>query len=222
MKIVNRSGCFETNSSSMHSIVVTKEKGNSTFLEYNTGYHWEDYRLRQDDIEFGRYPLQLLGSIKDKARYAIASAYNDQEKIQKIIDTVKDITGGTELIVEKYHTEEYRNAETKEEIPWFNVEWVEDTEDEGYEIAILKSEKNLPPDQRTEIEFNEVYEWQGYVDHQSEGLLDRFLAEEKITLREFLEKKKYAVIIDGDECCEFGKFIRAGLINLDNIEKRYD
>ena len=217
MKMTVRSGCFETNSSSMHSIVVTKESGSSTFLDYDSSYHFEDYSIREDDIAFERYPFQILASIKDKARYAIASSGNDQEKIQQIIDLVKDITG-TELKVRKTHVEEYRNAETKKNIWDYEIEWIEDPEDSGSEILVLKSEKDLPPDQRTEIEWTEYDEWQGYVDHESAGLLDGFLKKEGIDLKEFLTKKKYVVVIDGDEYCEFKNMMRSGLINTDNID----
>ena len=44
---------------------------------------------------------------------------------------------------------------------------------------------------------------------------------EGITLEEFLTKKKYIVVIDGDEYCEFQNMKNAGIINMDNIEKQY-
>lgn len=220
MKRTIRKGCFETNSSSMHSIVITKEDGNSTFFDYDSSYQCEDYLIYEDDIVFGRYPFQILNSIKDKARYAIASAYRDQDKIQEIINIVKKISG-TELKVKKTHVEKYRNAETKEELYWYEVKWVQDPEDPDSEIAILKSEENVDPEKRTEIEYTEYREWQGGVDHQSSGLLDSFLKEEGITLEEFLTKKKYIVVIDGDEYCEFQNMKNAGIINMDNIEKQY-
>ena len=220
MKMTIRDGCCETNSSSMHSIVVTKELGNSSFLDYDSSYHFKDYLIREDDIVFERYPFQILSTIKDKARYAIASAYKDQNKIQQIIDIVKDATG-TELKVKKTRTEEYRNAETKEEVPWYDVQWIEDPTDPKSEVVILKSEIELPPDQWTEIEWRELEEWQGYVDHQSMDLLDGFIKSEGITLKEFLMEKKYLVVIDGDEYCAFDNMKRAGIINTDNIVKEF-
>ena len=220
MKMTVRNGCFETNSSSMHSIVVTKEQGNSNLLEYDTDYQIKDYPVRDEEIEFGRYPFQVLGSIKDKARYAIASAGNDQKKIQQIIDLVKKLTG-CELKVKKTRVAKYRNAETKEEIPSWNISWIDDPEDPNGEICCLEDEINLPVENMTEIEWTEYDEWQGYVDHESAGLLDGFLNKEGITLEEFLTKKKYIVIIDGDEYCDFENMIRTGLINTDNIDHRF-
>ena len=73
-----RSSVFETNSSSMHSICInTGELGNpfpendfyiSEYKNYGTIEIWD-----RDDLYFGRHPFQLLASVYDKTRYAIAS-----------------------------------------------------------------------------------------------------------------------------------------------------
>jgi hypothetical protein len=48
----------------------------------------------------------------------------------------------------------------------------------------------------------------GYVDHQSEGLLQKFLSEENVTLEDFIFIPKYIVVIDGDEYCIFNDMKR--------------
>lgn len=99
MKIKVRSNCFETNSSSMHSLVVTTtykyytmdEISNNIALD-NDGV-WKLYS--EDDLTFGRSPFSCLITFGQKVRYAIASmcSYrNNQEEIfKRIEDTVHDI-----------------------------------------------------------------------------------------------------------------------------------
>ena len=76
MKCQIRQGVFETNSSSMHSIVVKKT------LEYYTKEEAEGeihirksgkWTIYEDDLEFGRSPFEIIGSFKRKIHYAIAS-----------------------------------------------------------------------------------------------------------------------------------------------------
>ena len=52
----------------------------------------------------------------------------------------------------------------------------------------------------------------GNIDHQSYGLLDRFLKKYKVTLKEFITNPKYVVVIDGDEYCAFQKYKDLGLL----------
>lgn len=52
----------------------------------------------------------------------------------------------------------------------------------------------------------------GNIDHQSYGLLDRFLKKHKVTLKEFITNPKYVVVIDGDEYYTFQKYKALGLL----------
>ena len=52
----------------------------------------------------------------------------------------------------------------------------------------------------------------GNIDHQSYGLLDRFLKKHKVTLKEFITNPKYVVVIDGDEHYTFQKYKALGLL----------
>lgn len=76
---------------------------------------------------------------------------------------------------------------------------------------------------RYEDDFDEagVREYPGYIDHQSYGLLQRFVAEEGITLDEFVLNDKYIVIIDGDEYNRWDAIKETKIINMDDIEKEY-
>lgn len=77
MKRVIRRGVFETNSSSMHSIVVTKnELTNDNHDDY---FHVWGYSNKihfwHGDIEFDRSPFEVLVTARDKLRYAYASFF---------------------------------------------------------------------------------------------------------------------------------------------------
>ena len=77
-----RAGSFESNSSSSHSLIVTT--GNNRVTEEE----WQELKydfwlsddgttfqiMDEDDIDFGRYPFQILTKLSEKIRYAIASS----------------------------------------------------------------------------------------------------------------------------------------------------
>ena len=83
MKRQIRRGCFESNSSSQHSLVVMKNDDHYTSEEISKEFYlskhgvWDvwDYSL-----DFGRSPFRSLGTFKTKWLYACASLveeYND-------------------------------------------------------------------------------------------------------------------------------------------------
>lgn len=214
MKKTIRKGCFETNSSSMHSIVVTNETGENCF-EFDN-WNPTECTLYGDDVMFGRSPFEILNTVYDKARYAIADAGSNEEKVDSIIALVKEISG-VDIKVRKRHECEYHDKDGNRY--WdFQVEWVTDPEDPGMEYPVLSKEKDLSPDKQTQLEFKEWEEYPGYVDHQSQGLLDRFFAKEGITMKDFLLNKRYFVIIDGDEYCVFDDMCKTGIIDQRKID----
>ena len=214
MKRTIRNGCFETNSSSMHSIVITKEKGENGFL--HSDWKPDKYTVYDNNIQFGRSPFEVLNTVYDKARYAIASAGNDEKKVNSIVELVKEIS---DVRKEK---EELFSDDNGNIYHWYKVKWIPDKEEEGMEYPVLITEKDLPIEQQTPLKFKEIWKYPGYIDHQSWGLLDRFLAKEGIDLKEFLLNKKYIVIIDGDEYCTFESLVNSGLINKENIDHIVD
>lgn len=104
MKIQIRSGVFETNSSSMHSLVIKKcddymmpEQIKEVYLNNkNKIDFWED------DLEFGRHPFRVLTMFEDKLAYAIASLCNWRRSKEKtfagIERVVMEIVPGCEGI----------------------------------------------------------------------------------------------------------------------------
>lgn len=77
MRIQVRRNVFETNSSSMHSLVILKEDRLFTKNELTDGMYlhkngvWDIWM--DDDLYFGRSPFQCLATFESKVRYAIAS-----------------------------------------------------------------------------------------------------------------------------------------------------
>lgn len=99
MKIKIRKGVFETNSSSMHSLVVKKENEYYTQEEMTERMYLDDNGVWEiwdnDDLYFGRTPFQCLGDFCEKVKYAIASlcGYNDdaRETFDDIVKLVHEI-----------------------------------------------------------------------------------------------------------------------------------
>ena len=178
-----RYGVFETNSSSMHSIVVTKDDKPVEHIEQ--GYGLNDIYLNSEGkycvggcdskVDFERYPFEVLYSPAGRARYAIASyAYNVdiEDKVEEIESIIRSVMP------------EFKGFEFDKYTYW-------DTDEE-------------------EIHY-------GHVDHQSSGLLQNFLSERNVSLRDFILNDKYWVIIDGDEYCLTNDYLDNKVLNKDYI-----
>lgn len=87
MKVQIRGGVFETNSSSMHSLVVSTKGGKYTEDEIYEGM-WIDangkWNIWSQDIQFGRAPFRLLYSFAEKVRYALASLNGSDIKLSDV------------------------------------------------------------------------------------------------------------------------------------------
>ena len=70
-----RSNVFETNSSSSHSIVLLNKQGldNEEYFKCFLTKEGLFEIWRGEDLEFGRYPFNILSTFADKVKYAIAS-----------------------------------------------------------------------------------------------------------------------------------------------------
>lgn len=215
----------------MHSIVVTKE--DHIFTKEEIGYPISEDRAltiwQEDDLNFERYPFEILSDFEDKVRYAIASYCNYKsrkyceafvEKLTNIIrEEIPDFKG-----IEVPHNsgpvylDKFGQELEKDEVHWDRYEKSESGEEES--IYIYTDERG-DKHEATRADYWKDYDYFGYVDHQSSGLLEGFLKKNNITLKEFLFNKKYIVIVDGDEYCMFDKAKESGLINLDNIQQEF-
>lgn len=90
MKRIVRKGAFESNSSSSHSLVVTKATTTETPDVWLTKDGMIDI-WDETDLEFCGSPQAPLVEFRDKLRYLIAAYSQDKEKINEIVETVKRI-----------------------------------------------------------------------------------------------------------------------------------
>lgn len=88
-----RNGVFETNSSSMHSLVI-KKTGKFLTKEESIKdiYIDENGKLKIYEFEnsFDRSPFKMLYSPEDKFLYLVASYNNDKKKRENIIELFKE------------------------------------------------------------------------------------------------------------------------------------
>ena len=105
MKYQIRKGCFETNSSSMHSLIVTKKNSNVRMTqkeireEFYLDEDWYKERHKNDEKEivrldlwhneFGRSPFSVLSSFEEKLAYAIAEYCGNNYSIKSYLEADK-------------------------------------------------------------------------------------------------------------------------------------
>lgn len=234
MKRQIRRGVFETNSSSMHSLVVTKEddryskeeirKDFYLFDDNTTGHKDCVWVIRSDELEFGRYPFQMLATFQDKWLYACASMVREyKDDIYNELEAIAlKCVEGLEKIKMPAQT---RCIPNKEDARYSDDEYYKEygkTEDELAEYLMGKEEE-----WGIDIEY-----WEGkhhaswcfrvpYTGHVDEDKLSDFLKEENITIEDFLLNKKYIIVQDGDEYYYWPKIKSTGLINTDMIDHEY-
>ena len=237
MKVI-RKGCFETNSSSMHSIVVTKNDKHVTTEELIDREDSQEYvylgkdgiiMLWDIDYGYGRSPFAILATFEDKLKYAMCEflgyKYADDPEYDEIYDEFVAIV--KELIPE---FKDFYIHKRKEDIYLDengNHILMKDLIYDGWDVENNRSIYKYKDDDGKEHEavFDEenVMEMPniGTIDHQSAGTLKNFLKTYNITLKEFLTNIKYIVVVDGDEYLAFENFKYSGLINIDNIVEEY-
>lgn len=239
MKRQIRYGMWESNSSSSHCMIVTKNDhlitndeivnawkdltDDKEYFYINKEGQWD---IWDDDLCFGR-GFKICSSLADKACYAIAeycgenSELTDEEKGQKL-DEIHDILFS--VCPEMYDI----NLPTKHETAYVDLEGNDLDSDDvmtNWEVSeesamhhFYKRDGKIHP-------AKPLGSWSipyaGYIDHQSQGLLTQFLIEEGITLKEFLLNKKYVAIEDSDEVQYMDSLKASGLFNKDNIVKEY-
>lgn len=223
-----RYGCFETNSSSMHSLVVMKRGEYYTKDEITKGIYlikdgvWDIWN--GDSLYFGRSPFRTLNTFKDKWMYACASlvkeykddVFKELESIAykyipnltaimlpKLVEHIPKIERG--IVYSDVYTLEY--GKTEEEMEKFILEKEEKW---GLKLGFwLHKSSNC-------WRYNSIDT--GSVD---EDILSGFLKENNVTLEEFLTNKRYIVIQNSDESNYWQDIKDTGLINMDIIDYEY-
>lgn len=230
MKIQIRRGVFETNSSSMHSLVIMKNGRHYTDEELNGYRHieedggWKFARFSTDVISFERRPFDMLVTFEDKLRYVVASMVGseDDEVVRELNDICRKYLRGT-----YYKDGEDYNVKFDHLIFPTRVTSVYEDDDGNeynkYEDGIvyvghkngqsIYETKDGKPLHDTGC-LTDVPEF-GY---SASSLVPTLLDKYGITLEEFMINSKYIVIIDGDEYDDFGRICQSNIINVDGIE----
>lgn len=249
MKIQIRNGAWETNSSSMHSLLIMKKRQTMTQKEIREEYYLDEdwnkdrskiLQLDRDCEEYGR-GFDVLTSFRDKLSYALASMCGSCYSLKSYIrggDTfyevfeplLKKLVGVDEVKLywdsENFHvysdsvTDDLeQDYTTYEEVPYEDLIHNENWNKEGHEDEDYYEEICRSGRKQEEI-WLEVPKF-GSIDHQSVGLFQRFLEKYNITLEDYLIRKDIIVIIDGDEYYLFDTMVNAGIVDKDAIEVKY-
>ena len=204
-----RTNVFETNSSSLHSIIITPSTDNDrtysldndrTAVAYdciNNKVHTSGWRFYNG--EFGRSPFEILREPKDKMLYAMADGVITVQEAYEMAKKHEPEVQFFELTVETYKKLEnvviiYLYDGEK----WFKRKMYHDA---------WKKAKPL--------------KHYGSVDHQSSGMLESFLKKKNITVDDFVYGNQYTIIIDGDEYDFIGMLESLGYEAKEGMEVYY-
>lgn len=253
MKYQIRKSVWESNSSSMHSLVVTKKNSNVRMTreeiraEYYLDASWMKERVKKVGKEilhidvyggndFDRSPFTVLSSFSEKLLYAIAEYCGSNYTIQSYVEAEKRFNEMfVPLLIRLTGCDEVEYCKTSRHC--FAIysdvggEYLDEVEEVDYPDLIVAGYKDdIPQDDKIFGVYKNVAENgrpiekayfnvpdYGSIDHQSSGLLRRFLVDNNLSLEDYLVRKDVVVVIDGDEYCELGKLIDCGMINKDTI-----
>lgn len=238
MKSVIRRSVWETNSSSQHSICVTKRNEYQKIKKYDRNsdpspdveeIYLRDgkWRLRHLSEGYGRWPLMILTTFEDKLKYAmceyLGDLYPDDPRYDYIYSCFKSIVKEQipefeNFRIDKKEIDIYLD-EHGNEIP--HEDLIYDGWENGEPIYCYKDENGK--EHKAILDMENVYEIPniGMIDHQSMGLLKNFIKDREISLKEFLTNKKYNIVVTGDEYEDWDRLKASGIIDLDNIEEEY-
>ena len=89
MKYQIRKSVWESNSSSMHSLVVTKKNSNVRMTQLHKNAEKEVVEIDPWENDFGRSPFTVLSSFRDKLAYAVAEYCGDNYHIESYLQAEK-------------------------------------------------------------------------------------------------------------------------------------
>ena len=237
-----RDGCFESNSSSMHTVCITNNDVHVTPEELTASYDSEAYNedetlcLWKDKLDmfgiqygFGRSPFKVLVTFKDKLMYAmcefLGNLYIDDPDWETIYDSFREICKemipGFEDFYLLTREEDIYLDDRGNEIPRKNLRYDHYDHDHGRSVYSYIGEDGKKKLANFDEENYMEQPMIGAIDHQSAGRLKSFLKSKGISLKEFLTNKKYIIVVDGDEYNRWDQYKRAGIIDKNNIVEEY-
>ncbi len=171
MKYQIRKGCFESNSSSMHSLVVTKKNSNVRMTreeiraEYYLDASWMKERVKKVGKEilhidvyggndFDRSPFTVLSSFSEKLLYAIAEYCGSNHTIQSHVEAEKRFNEMfVPLLIRLTGCDEVEYCKTSRDC--FAIysdvggEYMDEVEEVDYsDLVIAGYEDNIPEDDK--------------------------------------------------------------------------
>lgn len=234
-----RTGCFEANSSSAHSIVVMK---NGDHITENDEYRlnengWDVVFISRDGVYdvwdtregFWRSPFKVLSTFNDKLVYAMNEYFRgltpsdyEWDVYMKMFENIIKETFPRVQAVHYINKTTYPIYTTEEGWELSRSEMIYSGNDsDGDEIYTYKDENG---NKHIAILSDEEYYEPAFggIDHQSHGMLTNFLAKYDVSLKEFLTNRRYRIVVDGDEYHEWERMKESGLINTDSIEFEFE
>ncbi|MEY8379466.1 hypothetical protein [Ileibacterium valens] len=200
MKRTIRKNCFETNSSSMHCLVIGDEDNyeGSRWLHYvdDEGYFRIPERFSEDDCRFGR-GFEIINDAESKALYLIA-ALSDNEDYRPWSD-LQEENGIIQEVVEALRE---IKPDLKGVVPTIEI--------------VAKGKHSKEYDVQTSAGKFDIKPYWGTVDHNSNGMLQAFFRRHwgnDISIKEFILNQKYVLVIDSDEDSGLVKLQDAGVLN---------
>lgn len=253
MKYQIRKSVWESNSSSMHSLVVTKKNSNIRMTqeeireEFYLDEDWYKERHKNNekeivkidpwDNEFGRSPFNVLVTFIDKLAYAVAEYCGNNYGIKSYLKSEKTfdemfrsllirLIGCDDIEWDRWDDRPFEiyvgggdNLDEVEQVPYDKLIYVDKDErkDLSEDDLVRGMYKNVDIDGRPiEEAWFDVPRF-GEIDHQSTGLLKRFLKDNNLSLEDYLVRKDVVVVITGDEFSTLSDMFECGLINKDSI-----
>lgn len=211
-----RKGCFETNSSSMHSLAIWKKVKPYDDYDLSLGTKYDsnkdvfelldDMSQEEEDYSFHRYPYRQLTTPIEKLRYVVG-LYVDYEypKDKETGETnYSDYPKVRHFFTDKAVEEELTNL-IKKYTGCKSVKWHFEHETYHY-----KDGKKIWYDEE---------EWPSTSTSNDRGEdITSFIKRKNITLEDLIFKPNYTIQVDGDEYCEFRDMFDFNMINLNNLE----
>lgn len=213
-----RQGCFETNSSSAHCLVISEKDEKYTKEDFEWIFYGAKHNkcLNVPERYFGRYPFGILSDFTDKFMYALGALseeYGD-EYWNQFEDFLKKYVDPDMYLVPKDNEHQYH---------YFN----DKLEAEDYCKLINSRLARRGLEDEYGVSVKEAYAGSfGVQDYHSiyvedYGGLKKYFEENNLTVEEFLLSKKYVIIIDGDEYYIWKDLKELGLINKNVKEVQF-
>lgn len=207
-----RKGCFETNSSSMHSLAIWKKVKPYSEYELSLGTYYDNNKTvfelfdicsrEPEDYEFGRYPYRQLTTPVEKLRYIVGLYIDCEYPIKEGTEDERDY--------EKEPTYFFTDKKVEEELTRLIKKY---TQCEKIEWSFQREEMNW--DHEWEVK---TYCPSTSTTNDSGEDVMHFVRRKNISLEDLIFKPNYTIQVDGDEHCEFADMFKFGIINLDNLE----